>query len=65
VYSVTGSGHFQGCARVIGDITDSPTKNIKWIQRAQLAFKDTSDLLNPFNGNWPVHRGRGGQVMLT
>jgi hypothetical protein len=41
VFSVTGSKHFQGYARLIGDVTNSPSRNVEWIKRADIAFKDT------------------------
>ena len=75
VFSVQGSGHFQGYARLSGDKPDStdqclelsgpnlnPPLPVEWIKRANIPFQATRHLLNPYNENRRVQTSRDGQV---
>jgi hypothetical protein len=79
VFSVQGSGHFQGYAHLSGEKPDStstadqcfemngpylsPPLPIEWIKRANIPFQATRHLLNPYNENKRVQTSHDGQVM--
>jgi hypothetical protein len=82
VFSVQGSGHFQGYAHLTGDKPDpkmdtadhcfdlsgpnlSPPCPVEWIKRANIPFRATLHLLNPYNDNRRVQMSRDGQVIFT
>jgi len=67
IYSVKGSGQFQGYACLAGDRPVPADRSghilypVEWIQLANIPFKETHHLINACYGNRPVHLGRGGQ----
>jgi hypothetical protein len=79
VFSVQGSGHFQGYAHLSGDKPDStctadqcfemsgpnhsPPLPIEWVKRANIPFQATRHLLNPYNEDKRVQTSRDGQVI--
>ena len=71
IYSVKGSGQFQGYARLAGDRPVPADRSshilcpVECIQLVNIPFKETRHLINVCYGNRPVHLGRGRQVMLT
>uniref|UniRef100_T1HW72 YTH domain-containing protein n=1 Tax=Rhodnius prolixus TaxID=13249 RepID=T1HW72_RHOPR len=77
VFSIQGSGHFQGYARltsdtpVMGDITlpDMATGHffnsalpIEWVKRSNIPHHATRHLFNPYNDYAKVQMSRDGQV---
>nr|CAD7194903.1 unnamed protein product [Timema douglasi] len=74
VFSVQGSGHFQGFAHLSGDKAQplDPTSDltgpnlsaplpVEWVKRANIPFQATRHLLNPYNENRRVQTSRDGQ----
>lgn len=74
IFSVHGSGHFQGYAMLLGPAANKnwPTDDhdgssggrfyfIKWKHRCNLSFQNTRHLLNPWNENRKVQISRDGQ----
>ncbi|XP_074650448.1 3'-5' RNA helicase YTHDC2-like [Tubulanus polymorphus] len=72
VFSVQGSGHFQGYARMISlpgkersqEFSGSGQGSnfvVEWIKRANLPFQQTHYLINPWNENRRVQVSRDGQ----
>lgn len=76
IFSVQGSGHFQGYARVLGTATSvnwpsddyAPNSGgrcyfVEWRHRCNLPFQTTRHLLNPWNENRKVQVSRDGQEL--
>lgn len=76
VFSVQGSGHFQGYAVLLGPASNMnwPTDEygansggrcyfIEWKHRCNLPFQNTRHLLNPWNENRKVQVSRDGQEL--
>jgi hypothetical protein len=79
VFSVQGSGHFQGYALLSAEKPGStstadqcfdmngpylnPPLPIEWIKRANIPFQATRHLLNPYNENKRVQTSHDGQVI--
>ena len=72
VFSVQGSGHFQGVAKMTSGITDKENIdlgssnlgrvfNVEWIQRNDIPFQFTQHLQNPWNDNKKVQISRDAQ----
>ncbi|XP_046399834.1 3'-5' RNA helicase YTHDC2-like isoform X2 [Ischnura elegans] len=74
IFSVQGSGHFQGFARLRGEGTvegercpelTAPNlgapRPVEWLKRANIPFQACRHLLNPFNENRKVQSSRDGQ----
>jgi hypothetical protein len=72
IFSVTGSGHFQGYACISGEGPQqqkgaadlSCILRVQWLKEDMIPFTETRHFRNKCCGNLPVHRGHGGQVML-
>ncbi|GAA6095870.1 3'-5' RNA helicase YTHDC2 isoform X1 [Tachysurus ichikawai] len=73
IFSVQGSGHFQGYARMSSEIGSERCKDwgatglggvfsVEWIHTESLSFQFTHQLLNPWNENKKVQISRDGQV---
>uniref|UniRef100_A0A4W3KB39 RNA helicase n=1 Tax=Callorhinchus milii TaxID=7868 RepID=A0A4W3KB39_CALMI len=73
VFSVQGSGHFQGFARMISEIGRERSQEwgsaglggvfrVEWIRKESLPFQYAHHLLNPWNDNKKVQISRDGQV---
>lgn len=74
IFSVQGSGHFQGYARLTHEIVHEKmtefcmpnsgnTYKIEWIKRANVPFQSTRHLQNPWNENRKVQISRDGQEL--
>ncbi|KAL3867100.1 hypothetical protein ACJMK2_044331 [Sinanodonta woodiana] len=72
IFSVQGSGHFQGYTRVTSSVTQGNTGDfanskfshacsVEWIKRGNIPFQNTHHLLNPWNENKRVQISRDGQ----
>ncbi|CAH1253699.1 YTHDC2 [Branchiostoma lanceolatum] len=72
VFSVQGSGHFQGYARMVSSISKDKVPEfssaslggafrIEWIKRMSIPFQAAHHLLNPWNENKKVQISRDGQ----
>ncbi|XP_078688329.1 3'-5' RNA helicase YTHDC2-like isoform X2 [Branchiostoma floridae x Branchiostoma belcheri] len=72
VFSVQGSGHFQGYARMASSISKDKVPEfssaslggafqIEWIKRMSIPFQAAHHLLNPWNENKKVQISRDGQ----
>ncbi|KAI5615726.1 putative ATP-dependent RNA helicase YTHDC2 isoform X1 [Silurus asotus] len=76
IFSVQGSGHFQGYARMSTEIGSERCKDwgstglgglfsVEWISKESLPFQVTQQLLNPWNDNKKVQISRDGQELET
>ncbi|XP_073480730.1 3'-5' RNA helicase YTHDC2 isoform X1 [Aquarana catesbeiana] len=74
VFSVQGSGHFQGFARMLSEIGREKSQEwgstslggvfkVEWIRRENLPFQYAHHLLNPWNDNKKVQISRDGQEL--
>uniref|UniRef100_UPI003AAAF468 3'-5' RNA helicase YTHDC2 isoform X2 n=1 Tax=Centroberyx gerrardi TaxID=166262 RepID=UPI003AAAF468 len=74
IFSVQGSGHFQGYARMASVISREHCQDwgfmglggvfsVEWIQKESLPFQCTHHLLNPWNDNKKVQISRDGQEL--
>ncbi|KAM4810289.1 3'-5' RNA helicase YTHDC2 [Rhinophrynus dorsalis] len=74
VFSVQGSGHFQGFARMYSEIGREKSQDwgstslggvfkVEWIRRENLPFQNAHHLLNPWNDNKKVQISRDGQEL--
>uniref|UniRef100_A0A4W3JSE7 3'-5' RNA helicase YTHDC2 n=1 Tax=Callorhinchus milii TaxID=7868 RepID=A0A4W3JSE7_CALMI len=74
VFSVQGSGHFQGFARMISEIGRERSQEwgsaglggvfrVEWIRKESLPFQYAHHLLNPWNDNKKVQISRDGQEL--
>ncbi|KAI1904626.1 hypothetical protein AGOR_G00007630 [Albula goreensis] len=74
IFSVKGSGHFQGYARMSSDIGSEQCQDwgftglggvfkVEWIRKESLPFQFTHQLLNPWNDNKKVQISRDGQEL--
>ncbi|XP_026778235.2 3'-5' RNA helicase YTHDC2 isoform X2 [Pangasianodon hypophthalmus] len=74
IFSVQGSGHFQGYARMSSEIGSERCKDwgatglggvfsVEWIRKESLPFQVTHQLLNPWNDNKKVQISRDGQEL--
>ncbi|XP_030640259.1 3'-5' RNA helicase YTHDC2 [Chanos chanos] len=74
IFSVQGSGHFQGYARMTSEIGSERCQdwgspglggvfNVEWIRRESLPFQFSHQLLNPWNDNKKVQISRDGQEL--
>ena len=74
IFSIQGSGHFQGYAKMVSKVTDKPcsdfgsinlggTFSVQWIQKGDLPFQFTQELTNPWNENKKVQISRDGQEL--
>ncbi|XP_062844381.1 3'-5' RNA helicase YTHDC2 [Trichomycterus rosablanca] len=74
IFSVQGSGHFQGYAQMISDIGSERCHDwgssglggvfsVEWIRRESLPFQLTHQVLNPWNDNKRVQISRDGQEL--
>ncbi|XP_017315800.1 3'-5' RNA helicase YTHDC2 isoform X2 [Ictalurus punctatus] len=74
IFSVQGSGHFQGYARMSSEIGSKRCKewgatglggvfSVEWIRKESLPFQVTHQLLNPWNDNKKVQISRDGQEL--
>ncbi|XP_073532332.1 3'-5' RNA helicase YTHDC2-like isoform X2 [Phyllobates terribilis] len=74
VFSVQGSGHFQGFARMCSEIGQEKSKDwgsttfggvfkVEWLRKDRVPFQLTRHLLNPWNDNKKVQMSRDGQEL--
>ncbi|XP_051523162.1 3'-5' RNA helicase YTHDC2 isoform X2 [Myxocyprinus asiaticus] len=74
IFSVQGSGHFQGYARMTSEISSERCLDwgsaglggvfsVEWIRTENLPFQLTQQLLNPWNDNKRVQISRDGQEL--
>ncbi|XP_073514156.1 3'-5' RNA helicase YTHDC2-like isoform X3 [Phyllobates terribilis] len=74
VFSVQGSGHFQGFARMCSEIGQEKSKDwgsttlggvfkVEWLRKDNVPFQLTHHLLNPWNDNKKVQISRDGQEL--
>ncbi|XP_053330262.1 3'-5' RNA helicase YTHDC2 [Spea bombifrons] len=74
VFSVQGSGHFQGFARMYSEIGREKSQEwgstslggvfrVEWIRKDSLPFQYAHHLLNPWNDNKKVQISRDGQEL--
>ncbi|XP_044131856.1 3'-5' RNA helicase YTHDC2 [Bufo gargarizans] len=74
VFSVQGSGHFQGFARMCSEIGLEKSQDwgstslggvfkVEWIRKESLPFQQAHHLLNPWNDNKKVQISRDGQEL--
>ncbi|XP_058239188.1 3'-5' RNA helicase YTHDC2 [Hemibagrus wyckioides] len=74
IFSVQGSGHFQGYARMCSEIGSERCKDwgaaglggvfsVEWIHKESISFQFTHQLLNPWNDNKKVQISRDGQEL--
>ncbi|XP_028318300.1 3'-5' RNA helicase YTHDC2-like isoform X2 [Gouania willdenowi] len=74
IFSVQGSGHFQGYARMTSDISQEICPDwdqlglggvfsVEWIHKESLSFQNSQHLLNPWNNNNMVQISRDGQEL--
>eukprot|EP00066_Takifugu_rubripes_P013439 XP_011602705.1 PREDICTED: probable ATP-dependent RNA helicase YTHDC2 [Takifugu rubripes] len=74
IFSVQGSGHFQGYARMTSVISQESCQDwdflglggvfsVEWIQKESLPFHCTQHILNPWNDNKKVQISRDGQEL--
>ncbi|XP_036436605.1 3'-5' RNA helicase YTHDC2 [Colossoma macropomum] len=74
IFSVQGSGHFQGYARMSSEIGSERCQDwgssglggvfrVEWIRKESLPFQFTHQLLNPWNDNKKVQISRDGQEL--
>ncbi|KAF5909510.1 putative ATP-dependent RNA helicase YTHDC2 isoform X1, partial [Clarias magur] len=76
IFSVQGSGHFQGYARMTSEIGSERCKDwgaaglggifsVEWICKKSLSFHVTHQIINPWNDNKKVQISRDGQELET
>ncbi|XP_009982820.1 PREDICTED: probable ATP-dependent RNA helicase YTHDC2 [Tauraco erythrolophus] len=74
IFSVQGSGHFQGFARMASEIGCEKSQDwgsagfggvfkVEWIQKESIPFQFARHLLNPWNDNKKVQISRDGQEL--
>ncbi|XP_009992034.1 PREDICTED: YTH domain-containing protein 2-like, partial [Chaetura pelagica] len=74
IFSVQGSGHFQGFARMASEIGCEKSQDwgsagfggvfkVEWIQKESIPFQFAHNLLNPWNDNKKVQISRDGQEL--
>ncbi|XP_066516299.1 3'-5' RNA helicase YTHDC2 isoform X2 [Hoplias malabaricus] len=74
IFSVQGSGHFQGYAKMSSEIGSERCQDwgssglggvfqVEWIRKESLPFQFTHQLLNPWNDNKKVQISRDGQEL--
>ncbi|KAM6391605.1 3'-5' RNA helicase YTHDC2 [Rhynochetos jubatus] len=74
IFSVQGSGHFQGFARMTSEIGCEKSQDwgsadlggvfkVEWIQKGSIPFQFAHHLLNPWNDNKKVQMSRDGQEL--
>ncbi|TSL28277.1 putative ATP-dependent RNA helicase YTHDC2 [Bagarius yarrelli] len=74
IFSVQGSGHFQGYAQMTSEIGSERCKDwgatglggvfsVEWIHKEHLSFQFSHQLLNPWNENKKVQISRDGQEL--
>ncbi|XP_038148771.1 3'-5' RNA helicase YTHDC2 isoform X1 [Cyprinodon tularosa] len=74
VFSVQGSGHFQGYARMTSVVSQDSCQDwgltglgglfsVEWIRKESLPFSRTQHILNPWNDNKRVQVSRDGQEL--
>ncbi|XP_009467463.1 PREDICTED: probable ATP-dependent RNA helicase YTHDC2 isoform X2 [Nipponia nippon] len=74
IFSVQGSGHFQGFARMASEIGSEKSQDwgsagfggvfkVEWIQKESIPFQFAHHLLNPWNDNKKVQISRDGQEL--
>ncbi|XP_072550527.1 3'-5' RNA helicase YTHDC2 isoform X2 [Salminus brasiliensis] len=74
IFSVQGSGHFQGYARMSSEIGSERCQDwgssglggvfkVEWIRKESLPFQFTHQLFNPWNDNKKVQISRDGQEL--
>ncbi|XP_021236431.1 probable ATP-dependent RNA helicase YTHDC2 isoform X1 [Numida meleagris] len=74
IFSVQGSGHFQGFARMSSEIGCEQSQcwgsaglggvfKVEWIRKESIPFQFTHHLLNPWNDNKKVQISRDGQEL--
>ncbi|KAM8961846.1 3'-5' RNA helicase YTHDC2 [Pelodytes ibericus] len=74
IFSVQGSGHFQGFARMLSEIGREKSQDwgsaslggvfkVEWIRKDSLPFQYAHHLLNPWNDNKKVQISRDGQEL--
>ncbi|MEQ2303440.1 hypothetical protein AMECASPLE_016937 [Ameca splendens] len=74
IFSVQGSGHFQGYARMTSIVSQDSCQdwgfmglggvfNVEWIHKESLPFPCTQHILNPWNDNKRVQVSRDGQEL--
>ncbi|KAK3527693.1 hypothetical protein QTP86_034156 [Hemibagrus guttatus] len=74
IFSVQGSGHFQGYARMCSEIGSERCKDwgaaglggvfsVEWLHNESISFQFTHQLLNPWNDNKKVQISRDGQEL--
>ena len=72
VFSVTGSGSFQGYAKMLGPVGSSSTDvfqgfgrafEVRWLRLDDLDFEQVSNIRNPWNENKSVKVSRDGQEL--
>lgn len=65
MFSVQGSGNFQGTAKLSNATGQSINSNqipLQWVKRGNIPFQATRHLFNPLNENRRVQSSRDGQV---
>ncbi|XP_061875352.1 3'-5' RNA helicase YTHDC2 isoform X2 [Colius striatus] len=76
IFSVQGSGHFQGFARMASEIGCEKSQDwgsaglggvfkVEWIRKESIPFQFAHHLLNPWNDNKKVQISRDGQELET
>jgi hypothetical protein len=74
IFSVHGSGHFQGFARVTDVISSASSReqlapgllaafSIEWLRKANVAFQQCQHLVNPWSDNKKVISSKDGQEL--
>ncbi|KFP71342.1 putative ATP-dependent RNA helicase YTHDC2, partial [Acanthisitta chloris] len=74
IFSVQGSGHFQGFARMCSDIGCEKSQDwgsasfggvfqVEWIRKESIPFQFAHHLVNPWNDNKKVQMSRDGQEL--
>uniref|UniRef100_A0A8C3BWJ7 3'-5' RNA helicase YTHDC2 n=1 Tax=Cairina moschata TaxID=8855 RepID=A0A8C3BWJ7_CAIMO len=74
IFSVQGSGHFQGFARMSSEIGSEKSQDwgsaglggvfkVEWIRKESIPFQFAHHLLNPWNDNKKVQISRDGQEL--
>nr|XP_033502301.1 3'-5' RNA helicase YTHDC2 isoform X1 [Epinephelus lanceolatus] len=74
IFSVQGSGHFQGYARMTSAVSQESCQDwgfmglggvfsVEWIHKESLPFHCTQHILNPWNDNKKVQISRDGQEL--
>lgn len=75
IFSVQGSGHFQGYARMTSVVSQEESCqdwglmelggvfSVEWIHKENIPFQCTQHILNPWNDNKKVQISRDGQEL--